>query len=91
MDFDESKPPAKLPYNMIDDPWHVAQKFLDDNELPQTYLDTVAKFIMQNAPGAGTVAPPAPSQYADPFTGRLHDEHELEYMSNQHLVLLRKR
>jgi phospholipase A-2-activating protein len=67
VDFDESKPPVKLPYNRSDDPWHVAQKFLEDNELPQSYLDTVAKFILQNVPDAGASAPV--SVYADPFTG----------------------
>ncbi|OQV12087.1 Phospholipase A-2-activating protein [Hypsibius exemplaris] len=67
VDFDESKPPVKLPYNRSDDPYVVAQKFLEDNELPQSYLDTVAKFIMQNVPGSGSAAPV--SAYADPFTG----------------------
>lgn len=67
MDFDESKPPIKLPYNLIDDPWLVAQQFLNENDLPQPYLETVAKFIIQNAPGAGVSAPV--SNYQDPFTG----------------------
>ena len=67
VDFDESKPPVKLPYNRSEDPYVTAQRFLEENELPQSYLDTVAKFILQNVPDAGAGAPV--STYADPFTG----------------------
>ncbi|GAV07214.1 hypothetical protein RvY_17083 [Ramazzottius varieornatus] len=72
VDFDENKPPVKLPYNLSEDPWMVAQTFLHTQDLPQSYLETVAKFIMQNAPGAGSIPQSAttPSAvYSDPFTG----------------------
>nr|VZI00434.1 unnamed protein product [Spirometra erinaceieuropaei] len=70
VDFDESKPPVKLPYNKTDDPWFVAQDFLYRHNLPQDYLDTVAKYIIKNA---GLTEMPNQKQQqstvSDPFTG----------------------
>ncbi|XP_076377843.1 phospholipase A2 activator protein [Megalopta genalis] len=67
VDIQDGVPPLKLPYNNGQDPWHVAQKFLHDNDLSQLFLDQVANFIIKNsqsAPGLNTS-----TQYADPFTG----------------------
>lgn len=58
----------KLPYNLGDDPWIAAQKFIHDNDLSQYYLEQVANFIIQNTKGS-QVAPSAQSQAFDPFTG----------------------
>uniref|UniRef100_A0A0X3QGJ4 Phospholipase A-2-activating protein n=1 Tax=Schistocephalus solidus TaxID=70667 RepID=A0A0X3QGJ4_SCHSO len=70
VDFDESMPPVKLPYNKTDDPWLVAQNFLYRHNLPQDYLDTVAKYIIKNA---GLTETPNQKQQqstvSDPFTG----------------------
>ncbi|KAJ6260705.1 LOW QUALITY PROTEIN: Ubiquitin homeostasis protein [Drechslerella dactyloides] len=41
VDFEEGKPPIKLPYNASQDPWDAARIFLERNELPMTYLETV--------------------------------------------------
>lgn len=41
VDIQDGVPPLKLPYNNDQDPWHVAQKFLHDNELSQLFLDQV--------------------------------------------------
>ncbi|EGI63204.1 PREDICTED: phospholipase A-2-activating protein [Acromyrmex echinatior] len=67
VDIQDGVPPLKLPYNKGQDPWHVAQKFLHDNNLSQLFLDQVANFIVKNSE-------PSPilntgSQYVDPFTG----------------------
>ncbi|KYM96719.1 PREDICTED: phospholipase A-2-activating protein [Cyphomyrmex costatus] len=67
VDIQDGVPPLKLPYNKGQDPWHVAQKFLHDNNLSQLFLDQVANFIVKNSE-------PGPilnigSQYVDPFTG----------------------
>lgn len=74
VDIAEGQPPLKLPYNMTDDPWQAAQKFIHDNDLSQYYLDTVANFIITNSKGGGGSQPQgAPSSngstYTDPFTG----------------------
>lgn len=67
VDVQEGVPPLKLPYNNGQDPWVVAQKFLDDNNLSQFYLDHVANFIIKNSEKTPTLS--SSGQYADPFTG----------------------
>lgn len=52
VDIEDGKPALKLPYNASQNPYEVAQKFIADNELPITYLDQVANFILQNTQGA---------------------------------------
>lgn len=51
VDFQEGAPPLKLPYNACENPFEAARKFLERNELPITYLDTVGNFIVTNAKG----------------------------------------
>ena len=70
VDIEEGKPPLKLPFNTSEDPWHVAQKFIHDNELPQVYLEQVANFITDNVKGVTLGAAPAATG-SDPFTGTL--------------------
>jgi phospholipase A-2-activating protein len=41
VDIQDGIPPLKLPYNNGQDPWLVAQKFIDDNSLSQLYLEQV--------------------------------------------------
>lgn len=45
VDIEEGAPPLKLPYNVTENPFDAARRFLEDNELPLSYLDTVASFI----------------------------------------------
>ncbi|KAF2151992.1 putative polyubiquitin binding protein [Myriangium duriaei CBS 260.36] len=52
VDIEDGKPPLKLPFNTSQNPYEAAQKFIADNELPITYLDQVANFILQNTQGA---------------------------------------
>ncbi|KAI7872153.1 WD40-repeat-containing domain protein, partial [Spinellus fusiger] len=56
----------KLPYNLHQNPYDAAQKFVHRHELPQGYLDEIANFITTNtkAPEIG-----AATQYHDPYTG----------------------
>ena len=42
VDIEDGVPPLKLPYNISDDPWVTAQKFIEKNSLSQTYLDQIA-------------------------------------------------
>ncbi|KAK6528212.1 hypothetical protein TWF281_009461 [Arthrobotrys megalospora] len=67
VDFEEGKPPKKLPYNASQNPWDAARLFLERNELPMSYLDTTANFIVQNTRGTliGTSGPQLPG--SDPF------------------------
>jgi phospholipase A-2-activating protein len=52
VDIEEGKPALKLPFNTTQNPYEVARKFIDDNELPVSYLDQVADFIVTNSQGA---------------------------------------
>lgn len=52
VDIEDGKPPIKLPYNNGEDPYMSAQKFIYKHDLPQTYLDQVANFIIQNSTSA---------------------------------------
>ncbi|MBE7180042.1 MAG: hypothetical protein INR71_02345 [Terriglobus roseus] len=52
VDIEDGKPPLKLPYNLSSNPYETAQKFIEDNELPISYLDQVANFIVTNTQGA---------------------------------------
>lgn len=52
---------------VLENPWTAAQRFLQANELPTTYLDEVVRFIEKNT--AGVSLGGGGSQYNDPYTG----------------------
>ncbi|KAL6857373.1 WD40-repeat-containing domain protein [Trichoderma novae-zelandiae] len=66
VDIEDGKPALKLPYNLSENPYERATKFLNDNELPLSYLDSVANFITENTKGA-TLGKSAPSSGPDPY------------------------
>jgi len=66
VDIEDGKPPLKLPYNLSENPYDRATKFLGENELPLSYLDNVANFITQNTQGASLGAS-EPSGGSDPY------------------------
>ncbi|KAK3311044.1 PUL domain-containing protein [Chaetomium strumarium] len=66
VDIEEGKPPLKLPYNLSENPYEAATKFLGDNELPISYIDEVAKFIVTNTRGA-TIGQTTDAPSADPY------------------------
>ncbi|KAF5006089.1 hypothetical protein FDECE_7507 [Fusarium decemcellulare] len=66
VDIEDGKPPLKLPYNLSENPYERATKFLGDNELPLTYLDNVANFITENTKGA-TLGQTSQSGGPDPY------------------------
>ena len=66
VDIEDGKPPLKLPYNLSQNHYEAATKFLQDNELPMTYLDEVSKFIVTNTQGATLGQSGGPSA-ADPW------------------------
>lgn len=57
-----------MPFNRDEDPWVAAQAFIHKHDLPQSYLETVANFIITNSK---TNPPPIPANqgYVDPYTG----------------------
>jgi phospholipase A-2-activating protein len=65
VDIEDGKPALKLPYNLNQNHYEAARKFIDDNELPVTYLDQVANFIVQNTQGATLGQSSAPG--SDPW------------------------
>jgi phospholipase A-2-activating protein len=66
VDIEDGKPPLKLPYNLSQNPYEAATKFIQDNELPMTYLDEVANFITKNTQGA-TIGQGSQGMGADPL------------------------
>lgn len=52
---------------VLENPWNAAQRFLQANELPMSYLDEVVRFIEKNA--AGVSLGGGGDQYNDPYTG----------------------
>ena len=68
IDIEDGKPPLKLPYNVTQNPYETATKFLQDNELPISYLEETANFITKNTQGEtlGQQSGPPPAG-ADPW------------------------
>lgn len=64
IELDEAKT-EKLGYNLGDNPYDVAQKFIYKNMLSVRHLDVIANFIMKNTPQTISNVKP----YSDPFTG----------------------
>ncbi|CAO3660671.1 unnamed protein product [Umbelopsis vinacea] len=58
----------KLPYNVTDNPYDAAQKFIWKYELSQDFLDQIADFIIKNAKGV-EIGMSNSAQYVDPYTG----------------------
>ena len=52
VDIKEGAPALKLPYNVNQNPYDAATKFLEKNNLPMGYLETVADFVVKNTSGA---------------------------------------
>lgn len=52
-----------------ENPWIAAQKFLNKNELPETYADQVVEFIEKNTEGVKLGQGGESSTYVDPYTG----------------------
>ena len=52
VNIDDSRPNLKLPFNVTQNPYDAATKFLQDNELPTEYLEEVANFIVKSTQGA---------------------------------------
>ncbi|WWC62195.1 uncharacterized protein I303_104790 [Kwoniella dejecticola CBS 10117] len=69
VDVSEGMPPLKLPYNVSENPWIAAQKFLNKYELPSSYCEQVVEFIQKNTNGVTLGQGGGGNEYVDPFTG----------------------
>lgn len=66
VDIGDEQPMRKLPYNISENPYMAAQRFIEREEISQNYLDDIAKFIMKNTESV-TLA--QPQTLSDPYTG----------------------
>ncbi|KAG6853915.1 hypothetical protein C0991_012584 [Blastosporella zonata] len=66
-DIKKSDLPGLEALSLPDNPFSAAQKFLESNDLPLTYIDEVVKFIEKNT--AGVSIGTAGEDYVDPYTG----------------------
>ncbi|KAI9303753.1 WD40-repeat-containing domain protein [Cunninghamella echinulata] len=57
----------KLPYNLNQNPYDAAQKFLFDNDLSPEFVEQIVDFISKNTQGVSIGQ--TTGQYQDPFTG----------------------
>ncbi|KAK6463817.1 WD40-repeat-containing domain protein [Scheffersomyces coipomensis] len=51
VDIEDGAPPLKLPYNINENPYVAAERFLAENELPASYTEEVVQFINTNSSG----------------------------------------
>ncbi|KAK0730116.1 PUL domain-containing protein [Lasiosphaeris hirsuta] len=79
VDIAEGQPPLKLPYNLGEDSFQAATKFLNDNELPISYLESVANFIRENTKtatlGESSEARPPANTYSQETSGAKYLPH----------------
>lgn len=54
IDIEDGVPPLKLPFNLTDNPWDAAQKFIHEHDLSQAFLDQIANFIIKNTEGVSS-------------------------------------
>jgi phospholipase A-2-activating protein len=66
VDIADGVPPLKLPYNATENPYNAAQRFLEKNDLPLTYLDQIVGFIEKNSEA---VSLGSSNEFVDPYTG----------------------
>ncbi|KAJ7001199.1 phospholipase A-2-activating protein-like [Populus alba x Populus x berolinensis] len=66
VDIGDGEPIRKLPYNLSDNPYPTADKWLLKENLPLAYRQQIVEFILQNS-GQGGVA--LNSSFRDPYTG----------------------
>ncbi|EGN95604.1 hypothetical protein SERLA73DRAFT_95149 [Serpula lacrymans var. lacrymans S7.3] len=67
VDIQDGVPPLKLPFDVTDNPYAAAQRFLERNELSLNYIDEVVRFIEKNTAGVNLGS--GGNEYVDPYTG----------------------
>ncbi|KAL6070984.1 Phospholipase A2 activating protein [Balamuthia mandrillaris] len=67
VEIGDGQPPRKLGYNVTENPYVVAQQFLEREELDQGFLDQVANFIIENS--RAVTLGDSSTGASDPYTG----------------------
>lgn len=67
VDVEDGKPPLKLPFNVSQNPYDAATKFIAANDLPASYVEQVAQFILQNTQGTTLGPQESASSGPDPW------------------------
>ena len=57
VNISDDRPNLKLPFNVSQNPYDAATKFIQDNEVPMDHLEEVANFIIKNTQGVSLGAP----------------------------------
>lgn len=57
-----------LAYSVTENPYTAAQRFLQNNDLPLSYIDQVVQFIEKNTASVNIGG--ANTQFVDPYTGK---------------------
>ena len=85
VDIEDGAPPLKLPYNVNENAYTAAQRFLAENDLPSSYTDEVVKFINKNTEGFSIQeADEAPTYDAslNPYSDSYQREHNQDTIAS---------
>lgn len=73
VDVEDGSPALKLAGDLHENPYDVADRFLEEQQLPVTYRQTIVEFVIKNTGGsrasASTSNMPITGGFCDPFTG----------------------
>ncbi|KAA8496816.1 Phospholipase A-2-activating protein [Porphyridium purpureum] len=69
VEVDTNGPHLKLGYNTGENPYTAAQRFIEDNEMSQEFLDQIANFIEQQVPPSALMPSGPNAAASDPLTG----------------------
>jgi phospholipase A-2-activating protein len=69
VDVADGAPPLKLAMNADENPYFVADRFIEQHDLPVTYKEQIVEFIMQNTTPASGAGGAGAGNYVDPYTG----------------------
>ena len=69
VDIADGVPPLKLPYNVTENTYVAASRFLEQNNLPASFLDQVVRFLEKNTQAVGLSSRDQAADAVDPYTG----------------------
>ena len=69
VDVADGVPPLKLALNRGDNPYDVADRFIEAYNLPVSYQEQIVQFILQNTDGAEVQQITEDNGFVDPYTG----------------------
>ena len=69
VDIADDQPKLKLCANAGEDAYEVAERFIAENNLPTSYREQIAQFLITNTSGKVNIGLDTSGAYVDPFTG----------------------